>query len=130
MDENFIVSRKIVLRLLSAQNECQMYHWCTDSYSRHVASDTFLSKLREFTDKLIESYQGRYGKIDFKGEHDIKLYHVEDLNAVEFLTSLEDYLVYDPIFLNFISEANDLITFRDEMVGNINETKYKFSLKA
>ena len=35
----------------------QLYHWQTDSYARHKASDTFVKHFDALIDRLVEAFQ-------------------------------------------------------------------------
>jgi len=120
---------KVVLKFLAIRDELQLYHWCTDIYSRHIAADELIDHVKEFSDKLVESYQGHYGKIDFKGKHTQMLTHVEDTTALAYVKNLYTYLMVDPNFIEFIMDDSFLVTLRDELIGHINTTIYKFGLK-
>ena len=44
-------------------NSLKLYHWQTTSYARHITSGQLFDLLIVLLDKLVETYQGKYGVI-------------------------------------------------------------------
>ena len=44
---------QIISTFLEFQNQVKIYHWSTDKYARHVASDNFFNILGKNIDKFI-----------------------------------------------------------------------------
>ena len=51
----------------SIQINLKLYHWQTNSYARHIATDSILTKIDPLIDTFIEIYQGKFGKIGGSG---------------------------------------------------------------
>ena len=99
----------------------KLYHWKTKSYARHIASDQLYKNINEFMDQLVEYYQGRNPLININDQR-IKLYNVEDDNAIDFLNELN-------LFIRSLSIPNKgIINKRDELIGFIHQTLYLFTL--
>ena len=106
-----------------------MYHWMTQSHPRHVASDSLHEKLSMNVDRFAEVYIGNYGRPSFKKTDLVYTMKVHtDTSIVQFLDDVIAILTTD--ITKHISEKDvDLLTIRDEMVADINQTKYLFTLK-
>ena len=104
-----------------------MYHWQTDSYSRHKATDNLLENLDPLIDKFMEVYQGKYGKIK-KGLTNITVRSLNEETAPDFINQCIQ-------FLNNICDEeqhikktdSDILNIRDEITGILNQTLYLFT---
>ena len=102
----------------------KLYHWNTDYYSRHKATDNFNDKFTELTDKFVETYIGRYKvKIDI-GSIKLEKSYITDDGIIQLFNDSKYYLQK----LDSIKDT-DLLNIRDEILGEINQTLYLFSLK-
>jgi DNA-binding ferritin-like protein len=109
---------------LEMLNNVKLYHWKTDSYSQHKATDELYERLNENIDKFIEILLG-------KEESRIKILkkHVDLLdtkNTYEFKSRMYEYR-------EFLTEMNtvfdskkdsDLLSVRDDILGDINQFLY------
>jgi hypothetical protein len=111
----------------SLQTNIRMYHWQTDSYSRHKATDNLLENLDPLIDKFMEVYQGKYGKIK-KGLTNITVRSLNEETAPDFINQCIQ-------FLNNICDEeqhikktdSDILNIRDEITGILNQTLYLFT---
>ncbi len=112
---NDIVKFFFTLQLIN-----KIYHWNTQSYARHIASDKFNSNLLALTDKFVEVYIGIY-KVKPNVSH-VNLESMNDNDIVLLFEKSKKYLeeikIIDPGLLNI----------RDELLGEINQTLYLFGL--
>ena len=53
--------KEIVSSLLGFRNQIKLYHWKTQIYSKHKASDDFLEKMDGLIDKFVEVMIGSRG---------------------------------------------------------------------
>jgi len=117
-------NEKIVTMFLQILNTVKLYHWKTNSYSQHKATDELYSNLNEHIDKFVEVLLGKEEtrihmvckKLDLfdatnKPEYKQRIYEFRD-----FLISLND------IFSQ--KQDTDLLNIRDEILGNINQFLY------
>jgi len=105
-----------------------MYHWQTDSYARHKASDDCLTQLAPLIDKFMEIYQGKYGKIPKTSTPtSIPLSSLTDKQAIDFIKQSIKHLNSNEISLKLTD--TDLLNIRDEMVGILNQTLYLFTFQ-
>ncbi len=104
----------------------KLFHWQTNSYAKHVASDALHSSLLDLIDKFVEVYIGRYPKtFDVKMSVNVKTYTNESI--VELMQKYKEYLENDlPMKLH--KSDTELLNIRDEMLEIINKTLYLFRL--
>ena len=112
--------------------QLKTFHWQTYSYPRHKAVDSSLEKLSDLMDRFVETYQGRYkmrfspiagknDKIDIKNHSEQTIDEYID-QAIQFLSTS---------FSQYVDEKRDtdLINIRDEMIGELHQLRYLFTLK-
>lgn len=106
----------------------KLYHWSTHSYSRHKASDTLYGNLLELIDKFIEVYMGAYCRPKYDEKFNIS---VTQFNDTDIKNELENYKKYITNELpKYLKESDtDLLNIRDEILGELNQTLYLFTLK-
>ena len=117
-------------------NQIKIYHWQTNSYSRHKATDELFEKLNELIDQFIETLTGRMilekNDINYRikiNNKKIKIVDMLDNSGLELLTSIKNVLEHDTHLLQVLKNNTDLQNIRDEMLGHINQTGYLFTLK-
>lgn len=121
-----------VTNLLTMHNQFKVYHWQTQrkvgSFAQHNAFGTAYDELTDHIDDFIEIYQGKRGAIIGKNGFTISLQNLDD-NPVAFVDEFVAYLT------QHVTEAldpvadTDLLNIRDEMLGILNQTKYRLNLK-
>lgn len=121
-----------ITNLLTLHNQFKVYHWQTQkkvgSYAQHIAFGTAYDELGDKIDDFIEIYQGKRGVIKGKNGFTINLYNLDD-NPEVFIDEFINYLTQN------IPEAldpnvdTDLLNIRDEMLGILNQTKYRLMMK-
>jgi hypothetical protein len=108
------------------QLNTQMYHWLTESYARHKGSDKLYKNILESTDKFIEVYIGRYGRPNFT-QDTIVIKKMTDAEFVLYLKKSVDFLENN-IIIFFKATDNDLLNIRDDLISQINQARYLFTL--
>lgn len=109
------------------QNNIRMYHWQTDSFARHKATDDCLEKLDGLVDKFMEVYQGKYGKIQ-KGNTQVSITTLTDKSSIEFLKQCIKYLSNITHEEPSIKPSDtDILNLRDELIGTLHQTLYLFT---
>lgn len=105
----------------------KLYHWSTYSYSRHKASDDLYTNLLELIDKFIEVYMGRYCRPKYQEKFEIS---VKQFDEDEIVNELKRYTSYMRNELpKYLKESDtDLLNIRDEMLGELNQALYLFTL--
>jgi hypothetical protein len=112
---NDIVKFFFTLQLLN-----KVYHWNTQSYARHIATDKFNSNLLDLTDKFVEVYIGKY-----KVKPTVSQINIESMNDNDIILLFENSKKY----LEEIKITDSgLLNIRDELLSEINQTLYLFAL--
>jgi hypothetical protein len=117
----------IVYKFLQYATLIKLYHWGTLSYSRHKAADDLYSAIQVGMDKFVEVYIGTYGRKEvFKGKApSIDMQIISDKDAIGLLDDIVNFLEKDvPKYV----KGSDLLNIRDEILGNVNQAKYLFTL--
>lgn len=114
---------------LGIQNQFKVFHWQTQSYSKHLAYGGIYDTLSDLSDTFMETYMGKYGRVALEGETDtILLGNIGEVNIEDFLETICEFL----LSFNHSLDSNkdsDLLNIRDEMLGAINKLKYLLTLK-
>ena len=122
------MSGEIVALMLTLRNQIKIYHWQTMSFPRHKATDDLVSKLDENIDKFVEVYIGKYGRFQLTSKTGrIHLRNFQDKQADHLLTDAVLWLT-NTLPKHLKHTDTDLLNIRDEIVGDLNQTKYLFTL--
>ena len=112
-----------------SQLTLKMYHWQTSSYARHKSSDSLVDSIIGITDKFMEIYQGKYGKLDNYENKSVQIIAVDEYSVVAFLRDMVAFLSSLEKKGIVKSSDTDLLNIRDDLVGQINQTMYLFSFE-
>ena len=115
---------------LNLRDQIKLYHWQTRVYSRHIATDKIIEKLDKSIDEYVEIYIGKYGRPKISGANsNIILHNLSEAGAVRLAKSAIKYLV-GPLTKSLKPGVDsDLMNIRDEIVGDLNQLLYLFTLK-
>lgn len=103
----------------------KMFHFQTHYYGRHKSSDVYLEQFQLNYDKFMEVYQGIYDKVS-TNHINIKFNIVDDNTIFDELDTFADILKG---FDKLLSNNNDLLNIRDEMLAEANQFKYLLKFK-
>jgi len=118
----------IIPVLFRFRQQLHVYHWQTTSYARHKASDELLGSLTDFIDKFMEIYFGKYGRVAFPEEVNIRIGNMSDENGMKFLDEMISYYIEVlPTYLDPKTDT-DLLNLKDEILASTNQIKYLYSL--
>jgi hypothetical protein len=121
---------KYLLTLLHINAQVKVFHWQTDSYAQHEAFGNYYEVMDELTDTFVESYQGKYCRIDLEGEEcfniSLKGFHIAHLEV--FLNEVCDFLC-EMLPSTFSENDSELFNLVDEMVSETNKLKYLLTLR-
>jgi hypothetical protein len=111
------------------QTQLKLYHWQTHSYARHVATDKILEELLEHIDAYVEIYSGKYGRSKLsKDQGTIMTHNMTEAGIVKFVKAAIRYLETG-LTKGLKSSDTDLFNIRDEMIGELHQLLYLYSLK-
>ena len=113
---------KIILFFFELQMNLKMYHWTTDSYSNHKATNKLLDKLSDLIDSFIEKYMGAYSRPVMKSGSSISIQNMTKTKYVKLLQTAQEYLRGD--LEKIISKNSELLNIRDEMLGELDQSLY------
>lgn len=114
---------------LGIQSQFKVFHWQTQSYSKHIAYGAIYDTLGDLSDQFIEVYMGKYGRLALEGEADsILLGNIGEINIEDFLETICEFLLSLNNKLDN-SRDSDLLNLRDEMLAAVNKLKYLLTLK-
>jgi hypothetical protein len=122
------MKEEITLKLVQIQLQFKFLHWQTFGDAKHRAYGEIYDSLGDIIDKFVESMMGKYGRIEFESEFSIMFQDIKALSVQDFLDGITEFLVsmteqLDPKY------DTDLLNLRDEILGDINQTKYRLTLK-
>ncbi len=121
------ISIMIVTTLLTLHNQLKIHHWQTKSYAEHQALGGAYDTLTGQIDEFIETFMGKYGRIESRDGFKIELSNYNDLGTVEFVDKYISYLVNE-LPKGLEESDTDLLNLRDEMLSGLNKLKYLLTL--
>ena len=113
---------KIILFFFELQMNLKMYHWTTDSYSNHKATNKLLDKLSDLIDSFIEKYMGAYTRPVMKSGSNVLIQNMTKTKYIKLLKTAQEYLRGD--LEKVISKNSELLNIRDEMLGELDQALY------
>lgn len=121
-------SENLLCFFLEMLNTIKLYHWKTTSYANHKATDKLHTRLSESIDKYVEVLLGK--QIPMRIEYtktSVSVYSLSTMGEIE--SKLKHYISILNGFDNKLKpEDSDLLSIRDDMVADINQTLYLLSL--
>lgn len=117
---------KLTMNLLNHQIVLKLFHFQTELYGAHKASDAYLEKYAQTMDKFLEIAQGIYGKITLKKYTLTGSSHTDE-NIIKHLDGMIT-LLREKIAV-ILDNYTDLTNVRDEMSGDLEQLKYLLSFK-
>ena len=121
-----------ILRFMEMLNTIKIYHWSTLSYPTHKATDELHEKMSELVDSFIEKYIAITGTPLFhhgRGKQSIPFYECKSLE--DYRKKLQDYKRFLVSFNKNVlhQEATELLSIRDDMLGEIDQALYSLRLE-
>jgi beta-xylosidase len=122
------MKEEITLKLVQIQLQFKFLHWQTFGDAKHKAYGEIYDSMGDNIDKFVESMMGKYGRVEFDSEFSIMFQDISSLSVQSFMDGITEFLVgmteqLDPKY------DSDLLNIRDEILGDINQTKYRLTLK-
>lgn len=112
------------------REQIKLYHWQTFSYARHKATDEVISSLDGHIDEFVEVYMGKYGRPKMTTKSGtIHVSNMSEKTAVSFIKKCITMLLGDVVKGLVPERDSDLFNIRDEMLGDLNQLLYLFTLR-
>ena len=124
--------QEIVIKYLSLLNTVKIYHWKTQSYSTHKATDELYAKLNKDIDKFVEVLLGKIGnRVDLTKVKSIPICDFTSLEQMKKkVDSFKSYLVnLDSNKVMRSMSNSDLFNIRDEILADLNQFLYLLTFK-
>jgi len=127
MRKNSYAPQFIVRKFLEMINVVKLYHWKTQSYSVHKATDELYAKLDANIDRFIEVYQGKNSSRIQKWDSEMSI--IQYNRKKDFKSRMLEYRE----FLNDLDNQfdakvdSDLLSIRDDILADVNQFLYLFS---
>ena len=122
------MTSKQIQFLFEIRNQIKLYHWQTYQHARHIATDKYLESLDKHIDYFVEVSMGKYGRPKVTGATaTITLKNMTEKTAAIYLKAARTYL--QGTFSKTINPKDtDLLNIRDEILGDLNQLAYLFTL--
>jgi hypothetical protein len=116
---------KIVAIFFNIRDQIKLYHWQTRSFAEHKATDDLVGKMDTNIDTFVEAYMGRYGRPRMGQTYPLKNLTVTGIRA--FIARSDEWLTFKlPRMVK--NTDTDLLNIRDEILADLNQIKYLFTL--
>ena len=114
---------------LEMLNMVKLYHWKTQSYAQHKATDELYASLNQNVDRFIEVLLGKDTKRIKMMEKKIDL--IDPANVTEFKTRIYEYREFlTDMNLHFSEKTDmDLLAIRDDLLADINQFLYLMTFR-
>ena len=124
MRNNNTKKTKIVRIFLEVLNMVKLYHWKTNSYAQHKATDELYEKLNDNIDKFIEVLLGKDESRIKMVEKRIDLMDADSLTDFKLkIYEFREFLVDMNIYFNGKRDS-DILSIRDDILVDINQFLY------
>jgi len=111
------------------REQIKLFHWQTKLYSRHKATDDVIKALDESIDKYVEVYMGKYGRPKMISRNNtIRVQNLSESSIVRFIKACIQHLIKE-LPKGLKPTDTDLVNLRDEMLGELNQLLYLFTLR-
>ena len=98
-------------------------------FARHKATDEVIEALDGSIDKYVEVYMGKYGRPKVTSStNTVKIQNMADKTAAKFIKVCIAYL-QGPLVKRLKPSDTDLVNIRDEMLSELNQLLYLYTLK-
>jgi hypothetical protein len=122
------MKEELTLKLIQIQTQFKFLHWQTFGDAKHKSYGEIYDSLGDNIDKFVETMMGKQGRVEFEPEFSIMFQDIKNLSVQNFLDGITEFLVGMTDKLDKRYDT-DLLNIRDEMLGDINQLKYRLTLK-
>ena len=119
----------IIKKLMEMLNMIKLYHWKTNNYGHHIATDDMYKNLDQHIDKFVEIYLGKNQSRIKKWEQQLTVIQYNRENT--FKSKLLEYreMLVDLNLCFDEKKDSDLLTIRDDILSDLNRFLYLLSFK-
>jgi DNA-binding ferritin-like protein len=121
-NNNMSKGAKIVMFFFELQLNIKLYHWTTESYANHKATDKVLENISDLIDSFVEKYMGAFSRPVLKSGSSVPIQNISKNKYVKLLKQAQDYLRGD--LEKVIAKNSELLNIRDEMLGVLDQALY------
>jgi len=118
----------LITNFLMFQSQIKVFHWQTRSYAEHKAFGKLYDSLDGLFDQFIEVYMGKKGTILAKESFSIEIQNYSEEYSRKFLDIGIEYFQKE-VTEGLEETDTDLLNIRDEVIAEMNRTKYLLKLK-
>jgi hypothetical protein len=116
---------QFISTLLHSRTQAHIFHLQTNSYAEHIALQSYYEGVVPFIDGLVESYQGRMGKLEgYSTPGELREY-VDNATTVTYFSGLA-------LFIEKIRQQTPQDSYLqnqiDEVVALVSSTLYKLRM--
>ena len=122
------MKEELTLKLVQIQLQFKFLHWQTFGDAKHKAYGDIYDSLGDIIDKFVEAMMGKYGRVEFDSEFSIMFQDIKSLSVQNFMDGITEFLVGMSDHLDSRYDS-DLLNLRDEILADINQLKYRLTLK-
>ena len=108
---------------IAVSNNIKAAHWLTNSYAEHKALGKFYEGLNDLLDSFVETYQGKYGRVDVSG-----VIAIGNEESGKMLCNIV-YVTAQQLEEKFDKTDTDLLNILADIKGLANHTKYLLTLE-
>jgi DNA-binding ferritin-like protein len=120
---------RIVKMFLEMLNTIKLFHWKTKTYSVHKATDELYENMGKNIDRFIEVLLGKCQTRINMVDQRILLVDIQNTDTMnDKLFEYRSFLLDIDIYLN-TKKDSDLLSIRDDILADINQTLYLLSFK-
>ena len=116
---------KAFQKFFEVRDQIHFSHLNTTSYAVHKALNEFYDEWLDLVDSFVETYQGKYGRI--QGNTTIQISSSQDINS--YLVGVSSFLNTEITSLIDTSIDSDLDNIIADMIGLVNKTRYLLTLQ-
>jgi len=116
----------VIQPMLQFQTQLRVFHWNTTSFSQHSAFGKAYEDLDEHIDDFVETFIGKYGRLESEQQMTLSLKPLFTGNSTEsILSEFESYL---KSLTQDLGDNTDLLNIRDSILGVVNHLRYMLTL--
>jgi hypothetical protein len=123
-------AKTFVRKMFELTTIIKLYHWKTEYYASHKATDGLLKILNEIVDRYVETLLGKTAyKLKMQDYSNIPIKNLENNQQLEkYIKEIIEFLLEIHTHLNLEKDV-DLLNLRDEIIGDLNRFLYLLRLK-